>query len=371
MPRGHASLLPTQRVRKDASWAREGIGKGRSPIPSETWERCSPRQRVGHRGEAPGKAASGARCFLGKQERRRGGAERSSPPPACRREAGKVAPGSARACRRLSKVLKGPRGRQTVSFPRALRRPGARSALPASCPVLFPFPPLLLPRALHSRAAATPRAPGPPCRAWVCGASSPGSHLQGASAAGLLPPPPSYLLLAITGAVPPLPVGFLLLLLLLEGLRLDVFDFLQLFGRLSHGGSRCFGPRLPDPLTLGNPGGDTLPRRKKEESLLRGAGSFCPRRGKDAAGSAGEAAASPAEGEARRGCPAAPGWRLPPRPWLARRRPGPALGSAPPPPSLSPSLPLLRRQRRGGRGRGGRSYCGGRRGAAREADSSS
>lgn len=107
------------------------------------------------------------------------------------------------------------------------------------------------------------------------------------------------------------------------------------------------------------------PEEDKKESLLRGWGSFFPRRGNDAAGSAREATVSPAEGEARRGCPAAPGWRLPPRPELARRRPGRALGSAPPPPSLRPSLLLLRRRRRrGGRGRGGGSYCGERRAAS-------
>lgn len=122
----------------------------------------------------------------------------------------------------------------------------------------------------------------------------------------------------------------------------------------------------PGPLTLGNPGGDTLPRRKKNESLLRGGGSFLTHRGKDATRSAGEAPARRSEGEARRGCPAAPGWRLPPRPKHAHQRPGRALGSAPPPPSLRPSLPLLRRprrrprrrRRRGGRGRGGGWYCG-------------
>lgn len=104
------------------------------------------------------------------------------------------------------------------------------------------------------------------------------------------------------------------------------------------------------------------PEEDKKESPLRGWGSFFPRRANDAAGSAREATVSPAEGEARRGCPAAPGWRLPPRPELARRRPGRALGSAPPPPSLRPSLLLLRRRRRrGGRGRGGGSYCGERR----------
>lgn len=112
MPRGHIFLLPTQRARKDASWAQEGLGKGRGPTPSEAWERCSPRHRVGHRGRLRAKQAWELGASL--ESKKGGEPERSSPAPACRRGAEKVPPRSARACRHLSEVLKGPRGRQEV-----------------------------------------------------------------------------------------------------------------------------------------------------------------------------------------------------------------------------------------------------------------
>lgn len=47
------------------------------------------------------------------------------------------------------------------------------------------------------------------------------------------------LFLPVPRAVPALAVGFLLLLLLLQSLSLDIFDFLQLLGCLSHGWSDC------------------------------------------------------------------------------------------------------------------------------------
>jgi hypothetical protein len=186
----------------------------------------------------------------------------------------------------------------------------ARPGLPAS------RPPGLAP---HSPSAA--RRPAPPLR------PSPGQSRRRR---------PPYLLLSVTRAVPPLLVGFLLLLLLLEGLRLDVFDFLQLLGRLSHGGSRRPGPRLPDPSHLAAQVVTASAQGKQEALALRRKGALSPPRegcgGAAAARRAGGAARlpGPPDGSSRRGRsslagardglwarPAARSLRLPPSPAAA------------------------------------------------------
>lgn len=203
---------------------------------------------------SPGRAVSRARGrisqsgFLGKPGR--GGQQ--PPTPRRPREAGggKVPPGGAGPAASVQGAERSPRA---GGLQRALSLRAARSALPSPCPVLLrphrsPLPPPLLPRAPCARQHRLdrPRGPAPPCLSGLRRAPSPSGHLRAPPPPGS-PPPSPYLLLSVTGAVPPLPVGFLLLLLLLEGLRLDVFDFLQLFGRLSHGGSRRSRPRLLDP----------------------------------------------------------------------------------------------------------------------------
>lgn len=209
-------------------------------------------------------------------------------PPPRRRQ--KFLP-SARACRPLFKVLKGLSGPARPS-------PGP----PAACPARHP------PR--RSGRVSPRAADRAPSRSY--------SRRLGAG-----PPPPPYLLLAVTGAVPSLPVGFLLLLLFLEGLRLDVFDFLQLFGRLSHGGSRRSVP-ASRARSLCDPPAATPSREEPAPSAAQSA-SRSPAAAKAAA--PGDRVRG-AEGEERpvRGYPS-PGWRLPPRPEPARPRPAPALGS--------------------------------------------
>lgn len=178
MPRGHAFLRLTQRVRKGASWAQKGIGKGRSPAPSESRERCSPRQRVGHPGRRRAKQPLEPGASL--ESQRGGEPERSNPPPARGRGAGKVPPRAARACRHLSKVLKGLRGRRAAGGGRgagqllcALRPFCPSSRLPCPLPHLagasssfllsyYPAPSALGPHQLGGRPGLC--AP----HSWVC-----------------------------------------------------------------------------------------------------------------------------------------------------------------------------------------------------------
>lgn len=242
-------------------------------------------------------------------------------PPPRRRQ--KFLP-SARACRPLFKVLKGLSGPARPS-------PGP----PAACPARHP------PR--RSGRVSPRAADRAPSRSY--------SRRLGAG-----PPPPPYLLLAVTGAVPSLPVGFLLLLLFLEGLRLDVFDFLQLFGRLSHGGSRRSVP-ASRARSLCDPPAATPSREEPAPSAAQSA-SRSPAAAKAAA--PGDRVRG-AEGEERpvRGYPS-PG--VAPPAAAGACSPAPRTGSGlAARPRRARAPPLLRRRRRGGR-EGGGSYCGAGRG---------
>lgn len=257
-------------------------------------------------GAAPGRGTSGARGRVYPNQlpwKVRAATSRTEQAHQTRRPPGgrKSSSRTARACRQLSVVLKGVRGHQRAGCcaPSAARRP---LCPPDSCPVLFPAAPKPLPLPsspllrpcppLSGRinsAGARPRAPGSPrVRRAPSPAATSSRRCRWTAASA-----PSYLLLSVAGAVPPLPV-FLSLLLLLKGLRLDVFDFLQLFGRLSHGWSRCPGPRLPDPSRLA---------RQVATASRGGTGSLCSARGEllspprgGCGRVGGEVAASRAEG---------------------------------------------------------------------------
>ena len=325
---------------------REGQGRAPGTRPSALREWVTTGEAQGRAASEPGAAfpQTGFPAKPGEAARLSGVAQH---PAAARGRKSSSGRGAARARRRLSRVLKGLRGQRAGRLPRALSLRAARSALPDSCPVLLRphrslFPAPLPPRALHPAAPTRP-APGPraPPRSRLCRAASPLSLLRAPLPPGCRRRPP-YLLLSVTGAVPPLPVGFLLLLLLLEGLRLNVFDFLQLFGRLSHGRPRCPARSPPPgPLTLGDPGGDTLPGRKKGVCAPAEWGVAFPAAGRRLPGRRGtrprdaRRARRPPDGASRRGRSSSPA-------------PGTGSGLGPaaacplpfPPPSLPPSPSL-------------------------------
>lgn len=155
MPRGHAFLLLTQRVKKGAFWVggglEEGTGKARSPLAgSETWERCSARRRRGPRGrrwaeQPPELKATCTRPNQLPWKAREAGSGSGSgaahtPPPGGRKSCSRSGAGP----RHLSEVLKVPAGgscppppaREAASSPGPARPPlsGGIARAPASTP---------------------------------------------------------------------------------------------------------------------------------------------------------------------------------------------------------------------------------------------